>query len=325
MTMMHLPRRTSAVAGLALLTGAPSVLTAMPALADPLPEVVLSVSQSVVHPGDTFTVTETINNINDFTVLHPTALLLTLPDGLSSYTSLVGCAGIGTCSDTATGYESVLPEAMDQHTGNTTTFTLKVDANASDLTETLRGQLVGSNFASEPVNGPTITVDASADAAVSVKVTPHPGLLSGQFDFAVTVANHGPGLVRNAKITTTLPLGLSGNASGACAPSSGKVVCTVNGLANGSSTTSNFSVPFGLLTIGLPFEFTTSRTSSDSRDPNAANDSVTTTCTAVTSLLVNCEQGQPPGVVRLATTVQKGIATLKAIAVKNVKQAAHRR
>ncbi|MFD8498227.1 hypothetical protein [Amycolatopsis sp. NPDC059657] len=325
MTTKHLLRRTRAVAGLALLTGAGSVLTAVPALADPLPEVSLSVSQSVVHPGDTFTVTETINNINDFTVLHPAAVLVTLPDALQTYASLQSCSGsvAGSCVATSDGYKFVLAEAMDQHTGGVTSFTFKVADNAPDLTETLRGQLVGSNYASEPVTGPTITIDASADVAVSVNVTPRPGLLSGRFDFAVKVTNGGPGMVRNAKITTTLPLGLSGNASGACAPSTGKVVCTFNGVANGASSTANFSVPFGLLTVGLPFQFKTSRTSSDSRDPNAANDSVTTTCTVVTPLLVNCYQGGG-GAAQVAASVMQSFSNLKVVA-KSLKPAVHRR
>lgn len=325
MTTKHLLRRTSAVAGLALLTGAGSILTAVPALAETQPEVSLSVSQSVVHPGDTFTVTETINNINDFTVLHPAAVLVTLPDALQTYASLQGCSGsvAGSCVPTPGGYKFVLAEAMDQHTGGVTSFTFKVADNAPDLTETLRGQLVGSNYASDPVNGPTITVDASADTAVSVNVTPRPGLLSGRFDFAVKVTNGGPGMIRNAKITTTLPLGLSANAGGACAPSTGKVVCTFNGVADGASSTANFSVPFGLLTIGLPFEFKTSRTSSDSRDPNPANDSVTTTCTVLTPLLVNCSSGQSTAVAKATTTAKTTFATLKVMA-KSLKQAARR-
>jgi hypothetical protein len=135
-------------------------------------------------------------------------------------------------------------------------------------------------------------VDASADAVVSVKVTPTPGLLSGRFDLAVNVANGCPGVLRNAKIITTFPGGLSAKGSGSCLPNTGKVVCTVDRVAKGQRATANFSVRFGLLTVGLPLQFTTTRTSSDSRDLNPANDSVTTACTVVTPLLVNCEQGQ---------------------------------
>lgn len=66
------------------------------------------------------------------------------------------------------------------------------------------------------------------------------------------VANNGPGVLRNAQITTTLPAGLSATGSGSCTPSAGKVVCTVAELANGANTTATFSVPLHLLSIGLP-------------------------------------------------------------------------
>jgi hypothetical protein len=296
MTTKSLLRRAIAVAGLALATGATSIVVATPTQADTL-EVQLSLSQSTVYPGGTVTVTETITNVNDFTILNPSARLFSAPGALGSYASLVSCTGAGTCSTVSNasgpiGYQSVLPEALDGHVTTTVTFTLNISAAAPDLQETLRGQLFGSNYATGLVDGPTLTVDASADAVVSVKVTPTPGLLSGRFDFAVNVANGGPGVLRNAKIITTLPAGLSAKGSGSCLPNTGKVVCTVDGVAKGQRATANFSVPFGLLTIGLPLQFTTTRTSSDSRDLNPANDSVTTTCTVVTPLLVNCEQGQ---------------------------------
>jgi hypothetical protein len=292
MTTKFLLRRLGALASLALLAGATSVIIATPAQAD-TPEAELSSSASTVLPGGNVTVTEKVNNVNNFTVLHPKAQLFSGPDALASYASLVSCTG-GTCSTISgangpIGYLVALPEALDGHASATVTFTLKVSSAAPDLTETLRGQLFGSNYGSEPVTGPTLTVDANADGAVSVAVTPRPGLLAGRFDFAVHVANpSGPGQLRNYKVTTTLPAGLSGSGNAACAPSAVKVVCTVNGVAIGQTASANFSVPFGLLTVGLPFTFSSTRTSSDSRDLNPANDSSSVTCIVVTPLLINC-------------------------------------
>jgi len=292
MTTKSLLRRLGALAGLALLTSATSVIIATPAQAE-TPEVELSSSVSTVSPNGNVTVTEKVTNVNAFTVLQPKAQLFSVPTVLASYTSLVGCTG-GTCSTVPgvngpLGYQVALPDALDSNASATVTFTLKISAATPDLTETLRGQLFGSNYGSEPVDGPTLTVDANADGAVAVAVTPRPGLLGGRFDFAVRVANpSGPGLLRNYKVTTTLPAGLKGNGNAACVPSAGKVVCTVNGVAIGQTATTNFSVPFGLLTIGLPFTFTATRTSSDSRDLNTANNSASVTCTVVTPLLINC-------------------------------------
>ena len=132
------------------------------------------------------------------------------------------------------------------------------------------------------------TVYANSDAAVSVTATPLPGLLQRNLDFAVTVTNNGPGLLRSAAITSVLPSGLTAAGSGPCLPVVGQVICTVPTLAKGASTTMHFTVPLRLLSIGLPYKFTTSRTSSVSRDLNPANDSASRSCTVITPLLVNC-------------------------------------
>jgi hypothetical protein len=42
------------------------------------------------------------------------------------------------------------------------------------------------------------------------------------------------------------------------------------------------------LDIGIPFQFTVTRTTSSPTDPNAANDSSATTCTVVSVLLASC-------------------------------------
>lgn len=283
--------RKIALAALVLLASGAAAGIATPAYA--LPEVELSASAAAANPGDIVTVTETVTNVNGFTVLQPKARLFSTPDALTSYASLVSCTGATSCTTVdgpngPIGFQGALPQALGSQQSATVTFTLKISANAPDLVETLQGQLFGSNYANDPVNGPTLTVTASADAAVSLQTGPKLGLLVPKLEFAVKVSNSGPGAVRNAKITTTLPPGLSASAGGSCVAGPGNVVCTVNRLANGASTTAKFSVPLNLLSIGVPYTFTATRTSSDSPDPNAANDSDSTTCTVITPLLVTC-------------------------------------
>lgn len=290
-TKPSLHRRKISLAALVLLAAGATAVMAPPAYA--APEVQLNVSAPAVNPGDTVTVTETITNVNGFTVLQPRARLFSTPDALTSYASLVSCTGVTSCTtvdgpDGPIGFQGALPEALGSQDSATVTFTLKILANAPDLVETLQGQLFGSNYASDLVNGPTLTVTASADAAVSLQATPKLGLLVPRLDFAMKVSNSGPGSVRNAKITTTLPAGLSASASGPCVAGPRTVVCTVGKLDNGANTTAKFSVPLRLLSVGVPYTFTATRTSSDSPDPNAANDSDSTTCTVVTPLLVTC-------------------------------------
>ncbi|MGC7095587.1 hypothetical protein ACPZ19_13035 [Amycolatopsis lurida] len=284
-------RRTRRLLAVVLLGGVVALAGATTAGADTA-EVQLSTSTSTVHPAGTVVVTETLKNTNGFTVLHPAARLFSTPQNLTSYTTLVSCSGV-TCStvdgpDGPIGYQGTLPEALSAGESAQVTFTLKITADAPDFTHTLQGQLFGGNYATERVAGPAITVDARADRTIKLTGTPRPGLLGGRIDFTVSVTNNGPDPATSTAVTTNLPAGLKATAGAGCTPSVGKVACTVGELANGAKGTASFSVPYGLLTIGLPFTFTANRSGSVPEDLNAANDKSSVTCTVVTPLLVNC-------------------------------------
>ncbi|WP_194239905.1 DUF11 domain-containing protein [Amycolatopsis sp. YIM 10] len=284
-------RRTRRLLAVVLLGGVVALAGATTAGADTA-EVQLSTSTSTVHPGGTVVVTETVKSTNGFTVLHPAARLFSTPQNLTSYTTLVSCSGV-TCStvdgpDGPIGYQGTLPEALSAGESAQVTFTLKIAANAPDFTHTLQGQFFGSNYATERVAGPAITVDARADRTIKLTGTPRPGLLGGRIDFTVSVTNNGPDPATSTAVTASLPAGLKATAGAGCTPSVGKVACTVGELANGAKGTAAFSVPYGLLTVGLPFTFTATRSGSVPEDLNAANDKSSVTCTVITPLLVNC-------------------------------------
>ncbi|MBN6037123.1 DUF11 domain-containing protein [Amycolatopsis sp. 195334CR] len=284
-------RRTRRLLAVVLLGGVVTLAGATTAGAV-APEVQLSTSTSIAHPGETVTVTETITNVNGFTVLHPAARLFSTPQNLTSYTTLVSCSGVA-CStvdgpDGPVGYQGTLPEALSAGEAAQVTFTLKITANAPDFTHTLQGQFFGSNYATERVAGPTLTVDARADRAIKLTGTPRPGLLGGRIDFTVSVTNNGPDPATSTAVTTSLPAGLKATAGAGCTPSAGTVACTVGELANGAKGTAAFSVPYGLLTIGLPFTFTANRSGAVPEDLNSANDKSSVTCTVLTPLLANC-------------------------------------
>ncbi|AXB47519.1 DUF11 domain-containing protein [Amycolatopsis albispora] len=284
-------RRTRRLLAATLLGGAVALAGTTPAGADTA-EVQLSISAPTVHPGDTVIVTETITNINGFTVLHPAARLFSTPRNLTSYAELIGCSGV-TCStvdglDGPTGYQGTLPEALSAGESGQVSFTLKITADAPDFTHTLQGQFFGSNYATERVDGKILTVDARADRAVKLTGTPKPGLLGGRIDFTVTVTNNGPDPATSTTVTTSLPGGLRATAGSGCTSSTGKVTCTVGELANSAQGTASFSVPYGLLTIGLPFTFAASSSGGVPEDLNAANDKSSVTCTVLTPLLANC-------------------------------------
>lgn len=292
-------RRAVALVGLVALTAGTTALVAAPAQAD-VPASQLSVSPTTVHPGDTVTITQTVTNNLVSTLLSPAVQLVTAPDGLTSFASLVGCSGAASCgvlnngSGQPIGYQAILPSSLNPLGGNAVvSWTLKILDTAPDLQETLQGRLLGLNFLSDLLNGPLLIVDANADVAVSVDATPKLGLLKPTLDVAVTVTNNGPGQFLLGTITTTVPAGLIPVGVPPCVGVPGvgipgQVVCVVPLLAKGASTTLRFSIPLNLLSIGLPYTFTSSRTLSVSRDLNSANDSDSTTCLVVSRLLVLC-------------------------------------
>ncbi|CAM3451527.1 DUF11 domain-containing protein [Kibdelosporangium persicum] len=266
---------------------------ATPAFAEPA-EVEATVSPNEVQPGDTFTVTETVHNIHSFSILNPTIRVLSTPTNLTDYAELIGCAGAGVASCTTVdgpsgpvGYQAVLAEALSGFQPATATFTLRVKQNAADATHTLQAQLFGRNYGIFPVGFATLTVFTQADVAVGITATTKQSLLVPKIDVAVRITNKGPGKLRSAEVRGGLTPGLTANAGPGC--TGGSVpVCAYGELAPGASATATFSVPLGLLHIGLPYQFSATRTASSPNDPNSANDSASATCKVLTPLLVSC-------------------------------------
>lgn len=268
------------------------VLVTTPAThADP-PEVVVSVSSSTASPGDSVTVTVKLTNVHSFTILQPEARILSKPGVLPSYTTLESCSGaIGACTTFNDGSGPVGYRApvgsLSGGASTTVGFTLKISPSAPGGAQTLQGQLFGSNYATSPVDGPTLTILTQADVAVALTGMPRLGLLVPTIDFHVAVTNLGPATLSSATITTSLPPGLSATSTD-CTPSTGSVACSFGNLPSGSGSSAGFRVPLALLSIGLPYTFTARRTASSPQDPNPANDSATIQCTVVTPLLVTC-------------------------------------
>ncbi|WP_248958879.1 hypothetical protein [Sphaerisporangium perillae] len=268
-----------------------SPLLATPASADP-PEVALALSASQVNAGDPVTVTVTVTNIHSFTVLNATARVFTTPAALPSYAALTGCTGaIGACTTVSDasgpiGFQAPVG-ALSGGASATVAFTLEIGQDAEPGEQAFQGELRGSNYASEIVTGPVLTIVSEADAAVSLTATPRLALLVPKIEFTVRVTDNGPGVLRHATVTTPLPAGLSA-VSGDCGTGSGTVTCTIGQVGLGATVTRKFSVPVGLLNIGVPYTFTATRTASDPADPVAANDAGQVRCTVVSVVLVNC-------------------------------------
>lgn len=285
-------RRVGIVAMLLAVTASSAVALAAPASADTATVgVAVSVSPSTVTVGNSVTVTETITNPNGFSILQPSILALSTPDNITGYTTLTGCnAGPGgSCTTTSNSYEAILGAAISGNTSVTVTFTLHVNPNAPSAVETLEGQLIATNFSTNPVPGPTLTINALADLSVSLTGEPEPGgLLPTNLDFAVKVTNNGPGNLVKATYTATATSGLDVQGSSTCAAHNNTATCTIGALPVGGSATAKFTVPIGLLDIGIPFTFSVTRTTSTPTDPNPANDTSSTTCTVVSVLIASC-------------------------------------
>jgi Domain of unknown function DUF11 len=264
--------------------------TAVPAGAD-VPEVQVTVAPATVEPGATVHVEVTLNNVNGFTVLGPAALVLSGPADLMSFTTLAGCDAAGGCTTGGfgggpIGYKGVLPESISGGGSATVGFDITVSASAPSGTYSLKGQLVGSNYASPVVDGPDLVVLAPADVTVGITATSDVGPFETKIAMKVTVGNAGPGTLSSATVTTTLPRNASATSSD-CTVAGTTVTCTAADLAPGASKVARFSVPVRLLAIG-PQTFTATRTASAPRDPRVDNNSATVRCNVLTRLLVDC-------------------------------------
>lgn len=285
-------RRVVTAGVMAALLGGGLATIGTPASADtPTVQITVTVSPDSAGPGATATVTEKVTNPNGFSILQPTANLFSTPDAITSYSTLSSCdAGPGgTCTTLSNGYEAIFGQAISGHASATAVFVLAINPSFTNtVVETLEGQLVATNFVSDVVPGQTLTINPKADLAVSMTGKPVAGLLSMSLYFTITVTNNGPSPLTSSTITATVPDGLDVNGSGTCAATSTGAVCPVNGLAPGASAKAVFSVPIGLLDVGIPFTFRATRTTSVPPDPNPANDSASVSCLAVSVLVASC-------------------------------------
>lgn len=273
---------------------------AVPAAADTATVgVALTVSPTTVTVGNSVTITETITNPNGFSILQPRVNVLSTPSTLSNISTLTSCnpGPNGSCTTTGGGYQAILGAAISGNSSVTVSFTINVDPSAPGGVQTLEGQLVATNFATGLVPGPTLTIVSLADLGVTLTGTPDPGLLSMTLDFTVKVTDNGPGNLINATYTATATSGLDVVGSSTCtAHSNSTATCSFGSLAAGGSANATFSVPIGLLDIGIPFTFTVTRTTSNPADPNPANDTASTTCTVVSVLIASCGGNKAAGV-----------------------------
>ncbi|WP_027005745.1 DUF11 domain-containing protein [Conexibacter woesei] len=126
-------------------------------------------------------------------------------------------------------------------------------------------------------------------ADLGVGLTATGSLLGSTINYDAAVTNNGPAAATSATITTQLSSQATSITSSTCtfSATTHQASCPIGALANGATTHARFTANFGLLSLGA-LNATATRTASAPTDPNAANDSATANCTAVTSLLITC-------------------------------------
>ncbi|WP_414943963.1 DUF11 domain-containing protein [Amycolatopsis sp. cmx-11-32] len=260
------------------------------ALAAP-PTSAVEVSPTTVQRGQTFTVEQTVYNADaTSTIEGGKATLYGKESSLPGIVDLVSCPGAFACDmlggSIRGGVGTVTPGQS-----KTVLFTFRVKDDAPLGSVTLQHQFVGDNYSFEILDGPVLTItgaQSAADLGVTLTASPR-GILTSTIEYTVKVTNSGPGTASGIRVASTPGNGLRFTGSSTCSNPGGTNVvnCDVSSLASGTSATAKFSVAAGLLALG-PVKTTAKITQSSVADPNAANNTASSTCTAITGLLLIC-------------------------------------
>jgi uncharacterized repeat protein (TIGR01451 family) len=283
-------RRITILSSVAAL--ATAFLAMAPAAQAATPSSSVEVSSTTVLPGQTFTVTETVHNNEDFTVTFAKAAIYGSPTAITDVVDVVSCTGVTDlgCFQAGSSYRAPFGDLAAGGT-KTATFTLRVKDTAAPGQFTLQHQFVGDNYSFDTFDGPVITIGRPSDIAdvkVALAATGHGGL-NARLDYTLTVTNTGPSAASGIRVVASYPAALAfGSATGCTRVGTTRTLnCDVASLASGASATAHFSLNGGLLALG---SYTTSvqRTASAPADPTSANDSASKTCSALTGLIVTC-------------------------------------
>ena len=266
--------------------GTSLVVPATSAMADDPPTSAVNVSSTSLTQGETFTVTQTVNNTAAIPILGGKAVLYVNGGNLTDWLELVGCTGavngcgVYNAEEFRAGFGDVAPGES-----RTVVWTLRVKDSAAPGSFVLAHVFIGDNFGFAGYAGPTITITPKpADIAVSLS-----GKASGsRITYTIGVTNNGPGNATGVRVVGTFPANLA-YVSSTCTRvgTTRSVNCDLASLASGETATRTLTVTAGLLTIGN-LTTTAQRTASSPTDPVAANDKASKTCRALTWLMVTC-------------------------------------
>ncbi len=132
-------------------------------------------------------------------------------------------------------------------------------------------------------SGPTVFnfVVPSADVSVTLTDSPDPVNAGSNLTYTALVSNAGPTTASSVTLTHTVPANttfVSATPGASCTNASGTVTCNLGTLNSGANTTVTIVLTPGPAAVGSPLNGTVS-VSSTTPDPNAANNSASTTTT----------------------------------------------
>ncbi|WP_330299499.1 hypothetical protein [Streptomyces sp. NBC_00503] len=176
--------------------------------------------------------------------------------------------------------------------GVTAHFQISFTVQPAAAGQTFNLNLLSGSFGTQAAPTPIAVAGSEADLAVGLTANPNLRLLDPAVDYRMTFTDKGPGAVQSGTVTAQLPsavTAVSGLTDGCTySATTDKVTCPTGTIANGTTQALTFTAHLGVLTLGLPLKATAQRTTSTPTDPNAANDTATANCLAVTGLIIIC-------------------------------------
>lgn len=217
----------------------------------------------------------------------------TLPGGL---TFVSATPSIGTCINGQPGARDLRCGLGNLASGATATITVVTHVDPSVPSGTiLYNQAVVASDTSDPDNSNnrksvSTTVSSTADLGITKVDSPDPVIAGNLLTYTITVTNAGPSTAQNVKITDPIPAGTTfvtgqdGNGNTVCALTQPPgVVCNLGTLLPEQVVTVFLTVK---VSAGVPPDSVLSNTAtvgSTTADPDASNNSATSTTTVNTS------------------------------------------
>ncbi|MFD7730509.1 hypothetical protein ACFV6F_09010 [Kitasatospora phosalacinea] len=286
------PLLAAALALFGLAAPAPAATPATSSDTFPNGTVSAAYSDTDLSAGDAFTVTVTFTNTSALTQDFGYSFSADDSNSASVFV-LDSCNGTASCDSPGGSFVRIRQFGIAAGASAGVTAHVHVNPAATAGTyDVFQSGTVGTSSRKDftPSLDFTVQPPAAADLSVALAATAGP-LLSSQISYTATVTNNGPGAATASTTTVALPARTASvtGLPAACTYSTGTrtVTCDTGALANGASTNASFTANLGLLSLGT-LTATATRTSSAPADPNPANDSATSTCTVLTSLIVAC-------------------------------------